>query len=809
MIFGKQKRKKMIAKKMLISLIVMCMAASVMAAPMEFAVTDDTSISIGGTTIHGADQYMNVKGTSFGLMKFDVSGIGSEIVQSVILRILTASHLPLETTVHAVADTSWEEEWAVDANAPDPGAALATLFGPLTADTWYDIDITGSITTDGTYAFALTDIASSTKARWRTKEYTGGGTPLLLVTVGGEPLPLPGKATLIAPANAQPNTPLSVELSFTPGTDAMSHDIYFGQSSSALGFKTNTQATSYAPDGLLYNTEYSWRVDEKNSSGTTEGDVWTFKTGLKVPAFSDVDLVADGKIDIFDLRLFTSDWLTVGDSPADFDRSGKVLLEDFAFMSENWKKEENRPNILFIMSDDHAQEAIGCYNSHLKDYVSTPNIDRLATEGMRFNNFACNMSLCSPSRASFVTGQYAHIHLVQNLVDALAPDSPSYMIELQKAGYQTATYGKWHMEQLPRGCDDFAITTGQGSYTNPSLSRPDGSKTNYSGYASDVYADIALDFLANRNQNKPFYLGLHFKGTHAPFDYPDRLTNFYNVPAGDNPFHDAPIATPTNLYEDNSIASPNLRNGYSRVMYDPADTEGRRSYYQQYNSKPEMPPLPASPVFNDYVYAAYQHMVHKYSRCSTAIDENVGRVVDYLRQEGLLDNTIVVYTSDQGYFLGQHQLYDKRLIYEEALKMPFIIRYPAEVPAGTVNDDLVSNVDFARTILDFADVDPDPDMQGSSFRALTQGQKPGDWQDALFYRWKKGPAHWGIRTQQYKLVLIGSLGDVTNTNIEFYDLQADPKEMNNLASDPNYADEIQALRDRLTELKSEINYTSG
>jgi arylsulfatase A-like enzyme len=783
------------------------MVPTSLAAELQFYPIDDTYISSGSTIPFGDVDYINVKGTSYGLLKFDVSGIGAESIQSVILRLNTAGHLPLETTVHAVTDNSWEEEMAVEATAPSPGAMLMTLSGPFLAETWYDFNITsaGYVTADGTYSFALTD-TSEAKARWRSKEHAGS-VPVLIITTG-DPLPLPGKATNPVPLNGQEEIALDYELSFIPDSNAFSHDIYFGQSPLSLEFRGNQQSITYNPEGLAYYADYYWRVDAKNSAGTTTGDVWNFKTARRVPQFIDIDLAASGKIDLDDWQVFASQWLMQGTVEADFDKSREVDLEDYNWMAQSWLYEQpSRPNILFIMSDDHAQEAIGCYNSYLKDYMYTPNIDRLAAEGMLFNNVVCNMSLCSPSRASFVTGQYAHIHGVQNLEDSLQSDSPSYIVQLHDAGYETATYGKWHMGQMPRGCDYYQVTTGQGSYFGPSLWDQNGVKHDYtnSEYASDVYTDRALDFLANRNESKPFYLGLHFKATHHPYDYPDRLRNMYNVPAGQNPFHDVFITEPNNLYEDNSIVSPNLRLGYSRQLYDPEDTTGKRAYYFQHNDEEEMPPHGADP--NSRIYAAYQHMLHKYSRCSTAIDENVGRVLDYLEQEDLLDNTIIIYTSDQGYFLGQHELIDKRLMYEESLKMPFIIRYPAEVPAGTVCDELAGNVDFARTILDFVGVEPDPDMQGRSFRTVAQGQTPQDWRDAIFYRWKKGPAHWGIRTHQYKLILIGSLGDVNNTKIELYDIVADPYEMNNLANDPAYADEIQALRGRLSELIVEVNYT--
>ena len=444
-----------------------------------------------------------------------------------------------------------------------------------------------------------------------------------------------------------------------------------------------------------------------------------------------------------------------------------------------------RPNILFVLSDDHALEAIGAYGSWLKDYVQTPTIDRLAAEGMRFTNVCCNNSICSPSRSSIITGQYSHINGGRNLNCSLNDDAPSYNRQLHEAGYQTAVVGKWHMKHMPRGMDFYAVTKGQGKYFNPTFQRLDGSKTKHEGYYADVYTDTALDWLKNRVKSRPFCLNLHFKGPHHPYDYPERHANL---------LADKLVPQPASLHEDVAATSPLLKGKHWWHML------RNRGYFQRHvdDTKPKM--WPHDETDKAKISAAYQHMIHKYIRCVAAIDDNLRRIFDYLEAEGVKDNTLIVYTSDQGYWLGQHGLYDKRLILEESLKMPLIVRYPRDVKAGTVNENLVSNVDFAEMILDYAGIEPDPRMQGRSIRPLLQGRTPDDWRTAIWYAyWAGGHPHWGIRSQHFKLVLFPD-----TDQFEFYDLQKDAQEMNNLAQDPEYADAIAAAQRTVDDLMRQV-----
>ena len=446
-----------------------------------------------------------------------------------------------------------------------------------------------------------------------------------------------------------------------------------------------------------------------------------------------------------------------------------------------------RPNILFMMSDDHASEGIGAYGSWLKDYVHTPAIDRLAAEGMRFTNVCCNNSICSPSRASIISGQYSHVTGALNLGCELKPNAPSYIRELTNSGYETCVVGKWHMKQFPRGTSDYAVTVGQGSYFNPTLHRPNGKREKYQGYYADRYTDWALKWLKQRDKTKPFYLSLHFKGPHEYFDYPERWAKLHEG---------VKIPEPPSLHEDITKTSPLLKGKHYSVMY---DEEGSKSFYLVYEDfigKQTDDPAERRSL-------AYQHLIHKYIRCVAAIDDNVKRVIDQLRAEGVLDNTLVVYTSDQGYWLGQHNMHDKRLILEESLKMPLIVRYPKEIKAGSVNTRLGMNIDFGPTMLDYAGVAIPSVMQGVSLRHLLQGNTPADWRTSIFYAYyNRSPKHWGIRTDRYKLIRFPD-----TEVVEFYDLQEDPQEMYNRGSEPGYRKQIATTQKQLNSLMTEVGVT--
>jgi len=469
---------------------------------------------------------------------------------------------------------------------------------------------------------------------------------------------------------------------------------------------------------------------------------------------------------------------------------GSVVLILLSFFI-NYSSERGSPppNVVFIMADDHALEAISSYGSYLQEYARTPNIDRLADEGMRLTNVCCNNSICSPSRASILTGQYSHRNGVMGLNQGINEDSPWFSLEMQKSGYSTCVIGKWHLESWPRGFDEYWITKKQGAYFNPVFFRdPESEPENYQGYSADVYTDLAIDWLERQEgSEKPFALCLQFKGPHHPYDYPERYTRL---------LEDIDIPEPENMYEDLQKSSTLLKKDYW------AQLNNRSSYFLRHiNDSP-----PNAMGFHDpendssRVRAAYQHMMHKYIRCITANDHNVGRVLDYLDEKGLAENTIVIYTSDQGYWLGQHGFYDKRLILDESLKMPFLIRYPGHIDAGTVSEAIVNNVDFAPTFLELAGLKVHPDMQGESFINVLKGKPGAVHREASFYAyWATWPAHWGIRCRDYTYVEFPQ-----TDSVEYYDLRTDPQQNVNQGQNPDYADRLERARKMMEEVMMEV-----
>lgn len=475
-----------------------------------------------------------------------------------------------------------------------------------------------------------------------------------------------------------------------------------------------------------------------------------------------------------------------------------------------------RPNILFILSDDHTSQAWGIYDSLFKDYVKNDNIRRLAEEGMVLNNAFCTNSICVPSRASIMTGLYSHKNDIYTLSEGLHPDSNNIAKILQQSGYQTAIIGKWHLKQQPSGFDHFMVLPGQGVYDNPRLKTKedwqDGNKggKSYSGFSSDVIGDYSVKWLKQRDTTKPFFLMTHFKATHGPFDYPDRYKEMF---AGID------LPEPSSLY-DFSMAS----NGRS-FTGQPLEDLGRRMVMGTQNPNSHWgtaPGLPFSVEGLDSIAARkkiYQLFVKNFLRSGAAIDDNIGKLLDYLETAGLAENTIVIYTADQGYFMGEHGFFDKRMMYEESLRMPFVIRYPKEIPAGQRLDDMVLNVDFPLLFADYAGLPAPERMQGRSFRTNLQGKSPSDWRTSMYYRYwlhqPIRPGHFGIRNQRYKLIFYygqaldkpGTIAEATVPAWEFFDLEKDPKEMYNAYAEPNYQSVITNMKQVLIELRTELDDT--
>lgn len=486
----------------------------------------------------------------------------------------------------------------------------------------------------------------------------------------------------------------------------------------------------------------------------------------------------------------------------------------------------DRPNILFIMADDHACNAISAYGGRLAKVAPTPNIDRIAKQGMRLDKCFVTNSICTPSRAVILSGQHSHLNSVRTLVDAFpGPDSgtPNVADILQRAGYETALFGKWHLKTQPWGFDYWKVGPGQGQYYNPLFiastdgiayeARPKGRPPRTPGYYTDLVTDDALAWLQNRRGEKPFFLMLHHKAPHGKWEPAPRHKSY---------LAEVEIPEPETLWEDFSHRSPATRDMGTSIT---SRTAPRRTMVGDVQ-KPDWPAGSVDMTGMDEKQkgkAAYQKYLHDYLGCVKAVDENVGRVLDYLDRAGLVENTLVIYTSDQGMFLGEHDYFDKRWIYEECFQMPFLIRLPGVIPAGSVNrTHLCSNLDFAQTFLDFAGVRDAPEiakMQGRSLKEIVTGNRPSSWREAVYYRYWMHlahhhiPAHYGLREQRYKLAFFYGLpldaslgkGDFppTPAGWELYDLERDPQETNNVYGKPEYAEVTERLKSRLLELKKQ------
>lgn len=494
----------------------------------------------------------------------------------------------------------------------------------------------------------------------------------------------------------------------------------------------------------------------------------------------------------------------------------RVFLVIFGFLfsipilAQKVNTTNEKPNILFILSDDHTSKAWGIYGGELEPYVQNKNIKRLAKEGAVLNNAFCTNSICTPSRGSILTGQYSHVNQVYTLNEPLPVGHPNIAKTLSKNGYQTAVIGKWHLVGKPEGFDYYNVLPGQGRYWNPILKSKedwiDGHNSSqgkeYKGFSTDVIADLTIAHLAKRDTAKPFLMFCNFKATHEPFDYPERYKTLYDsiiIPTPESLFDFGPETT------NRTFVGQKLEN--LGIRWDKA-TKDPKNFWTTY---PGLPYPLDSLTRMQKRKKIHQKLVKDFMRCGAAIDDNIGKLLDYLEKEGIADNTIVVYTADQGYFLGEHGFFDKRMIYEESLRMPFVIRYPKEIKGGQRIDDIILNIDFAAMLADYAGVAKPDYMQGESFRANLNGNTPDTWRKQMYYRYwlhhPNRPAHFGIRNERYKLAFfygqdLGMKGTSKKTTApvwEFFDLHADPKELYNAIDDSQYVTVIEEMKSALIE----------
>lgn len=489
-----------------------------------------------------------------------------------------------------------------------------------------------------------------------------------------------------------------------------------------------------------------------------------------------------------------------------------ILRQSASAQAARGPKSGARPNIVFIFTDDHAVQSIGAYGSVIN---KTPNIDRIAAEGVIFDRCFCCNSICGPSRAAVLTGKHSHANGLMTNRDTFDGSQPTFPKLLRRAGYETALIGKWHLKSTPTGFDHWEILPGQGSYYNPDFLTASGKKR-YEGYATDVTTDLALDWLKNgRDVDKPFLLMCQHKAPHRTWaPGPDHLTMY----------DDVTIPEPPTLFDDYANRSPLLKENEMSIaghlMYDydlkvigseEKDVLGRafknpevRRMTDVQRARWDAAYKPKNDAFRnsglqgkDLVRWKYQRYIKDYLRCIASVDDNVGRLLDYLDAANLSDNTIVVYSSDQGFYLGEHGWYDKRWMYEESFRMPFIVKWPGlGRPAARVSA-LVQNIDFGPTFLDAAGLKTPEPMQGASLRPLMGGTVPSDWRRSLYYHYyEKGehnvPRHEGVRTERYKLVHFYDADQW-----ELYDLAEDPHEMRSRYDDP-------VCREIAAELKAEL-----
>ncbi len=479
------------------------------------------------------------------------------------------------------------------------------------------------------------------------------------------------------------------------------------------------------------------------------------------------------------------------------------------------KKVAKQPNILFIMTDDHALSAISAYNGFLAKVAPTPNIDRIATEGVLFNNMFCNNSICGPSRASILTGKYSHINGFYKNEGGGDFDGSQQTFPklLQKAGYETAVIGKWHLGTSPTGFDHYKVLfnkEGQGSYYDPVFEIKGGETITEEGkYSTTVIRDDALNWLKNdRNKEQPFMLMYQFKAPHRPWepgpDYKDYLA-------------DVKIPYPE-TYNDDYKGRDAAKEAWMRidghmnrkdVKIKPPEglTPEELSVWNKYgNNDGEFWTPDENMTDAERKDWKYQRYLKDYLRCVKAVDDAIGDMLNYLDESGLVENTIVVYTSDQGFYIGEHGWFDKRFMYEESMHMPLLVRYPESINPGSVNNDLLMNVDFAPTLLDLAGADIPSDIQGKSFLPLLTREVDKPFRDAVYYHYYEYPywhhvqPHYGIRTDRYKL--IHYYYDVDQW--ELFDLENDPNELNNLYENKDQGNLIPELKQRLELLKKEV-----
>ena len=493
------------------------------------------------------------------------------------------------------------------------------------------------------------------------------------------------------------------------------------------------------------------------------------------------------------------------------------------------EKEPERPNILFIMSDDHAYQALSAYGETISKFAPTPQIDRIAREGMRFDRCLVTNSICGPSRATILTGKYSHQNGFTGNGDSFDGSQQTFPKLMQKIGYQTAMIGKWHLATRPTGFDTYDILPGQGKYYNPEFINEEGKYT-VEGYCTELITEKSIAWMEKaKESDRPFMLMMQHKAPHGPWtpgpnevgmyagvEFPEPATLLEDYSNRGTALQEQQMTIRDQMSADRYLKMlPQRFPGYNgepsrygwTTDFSAEQAEAWNAVYdpiirQFYSEKPDG---------DDLVRFKYQRYMMDYLGCVAAVDKSVGKVLDYLKSSGLDQNTLVVYTSDQGFYLGEHGWYDKRFMFEESLRTPLLMMWPAQVEPGSVCGELVSNLDFASTFLEAAGTEIPEDIQGQSLIPILKGTVPDDWRTAHYYHYFMYPGthnvkrHYGVTTDRYKL--IHYYYDIDEW--ELYDLQEDPMELNNVYAEPSYSDVRDRLHEQLEELRSHYGDTDS
>lgn len=508
-----------------------------------------------------------------------------------------------------------------------------------------------------------------------------------------------------------------------------------------------------------------------------------------------------------------------------------VVLLVSVLIGLNTFGQQKKPNIIYIMSDDHTSQAIGAYGGRLAGLNPTPTIDKLAADGILFKNAFCTNSICTPSRASIITGQYSQTNGILDLDGHIGEGKQYLPQELKKLGYSTAMVGKWHLHNEPNDFDYYKVLPGQGKYFNPSFNEKGKGEwpnnlVKSVGHSSDVITDTAIEYLKKLDKSKPFFLMHHFKAPHDMFEYAPRYEDYLK---------DVEIPEPASLYNQPFWGSEGSRGKNDSLVNYIGTSISPRNKNENGHSNYSKLFYPEIDNAKLSTHLAYQKYLKDYLRCVKGVDDNLARLFAYLKEAGLWENTIIIYTADQGMMLGEHDFVDKRWMYEESMRMPFIVHYPKGIKKGQVSELLINNTDYAPTMIELAGGKTPSYMQGKSFIKTLQGKPEQNWREATYYRYWMHiihhyvPAHFGIRTKDYKLIFFygkhylpeeqfkefywskgyEGVNRETPPSWELYNLKNDPQELHNIYNDAANKEIISKLKVELQNLRVELNETDA